>query len=185
MSNRRISRGRNRSSSRSRSPSSTSSGGKSYSSFSSGGSGKKKNEKQLKSRKMSSSSASWSSFSSQSGSRSRSASRAKRLANDGTYSMSDLSDDGSFLSFDSNASYSSSRANSLRNLQDDYQPVGKNLPLNVYQILLSIKNSMVNVYKLRRTYQVNATFILTKLIFFYIIVKFLIVGQFGEDKIPC
>jgi hypothetical protein len=150
---RRISRGRNRSSSRSRSPSSTSSSRKSYSSFSSG-SGKKKNDKHKKRNDSSSSSLSKSSFSSRSGTRSRSDSKVGKRVADDTYSMSDLSDDGSFLSFDSKASYSSSRANSLKNLQDDYQPVGKDLPFNVYQILLSIKNSMVHVYKLKKIYQV-------------------------------
>jgi hypothetical protein len=67
-----------------------------------------------------------------------------------------MSDDdaASLLSYDSNASYSSSRANSLRNLQEEYSPIDSNMPFNLYQTLLSIKESMVKVYTLKKTFQV-------------------------------
>ena len=50
-----------------------------------------------------------------------------------------------------------SRAQSLRYLEEEYEPptVDTNLPYNIYQTLFSIKTSMVNVYNLRNKHRVN------------------------------
>jgi hypothetical protein len=49
-----------------------------------------------------------------------------------------------------------SRAQSLRNLEIEYEPnIGKNLPLNVYQTLFSIKSSNICVYAFKKEYQVS------------------------------
>ena len=50
-----------------------------------------------------------------------------------------------------------SRTNSLRYLEEEYEPacVDNNLPFNVYQTLFSIKTSMVNVYKLKKQHEVQ------------------------------
>ena len=47
-------------------------------------------------------------------------------------------------------------------LEEEYSPIGTNLPYNVYQTLFSIKDSMVNIYNLEFNFKVIFAF------FFYI-----------------
>lgn len=48
-----------------------------------------------------------------------------------------------------------SRANSLKNLEAEYEPIASNLPFNVYQTLFSIKSSNLKIYTLIKEFQVE------------------------------
>lgn len=63
-----------------------------------------------------------------------------------------------------------SRANSIKILEEEYSPIGTNLPYNVYQTLFSIKDSMINIYNLESNFQV-----ISEIYYFYICstIKFL------------
>lgn len=47
-----------------------------------------------------------------------------------------------------------SKANSLKNLEAEYEPIASNLNFNIYQALFSIKSSNLRIYTLTKEYQV-------------------------------
>ena len=132
----------NRRRNRSRSVSSSSSG-KTYSSFSSeskqSASNKKSNKKLA-------------SISSSSSSLSAPSRNSNGKHDDVTYSASDFSDDSSDNLLGSSDS-KRSHTMSLLNLEREYEPIGDGLPFNVYQLMLSIKTSMITVYSLKKLHQ--------------------------------
>lgn len=144
MSSNRISR---RFGHESRSPSNSS-----YDSFSSGSD--TRNRKKKNNRSSSSSSAS--SRKSSRSRRSRDAPLSSRVRLSST-SIGD-NDDDDRDSFISDQSGNLSRANSFKNLEEEYTPLSTNLPFNVYQILLSVKESMIDFYKTKKLFQVCETF---------------------------
>lgn len=66
-----------------------------------------------------------------------------------------LSSSSSTESLRSVKSQQLSKANSLVNLEAEYEPIATNLPFNVYQALFSIKTSNLNIYTLKKEFQVN------------------------------
>lgn len=75
-----------------------------------------------------------------------------------TTSSLSKNDDDDFSSSSSlnSARTNLSKAHSLKNLEIEYEPViASNLSFNVYQALFSIKASNINIYNLKKEYQVT------------------------------
>jgi hypothetical protein len=67
--------------------------------------------------------------------------------------------------FSSSESLNLSKANSLKNLEAEYEPIASNLNFNIYQALFSIKSSNLRIYTLTKEYQVINPIIKSPLLF--------------------